>query len=60
MAKGRRRAFTNEFKAQTEGLVRDSGKSSGVIAESWTSARAGFGIGSGKRRWMRAGGARAR
>ena len=32
MAKGKRRAFTNEFKAQTVRLVRDSGKSIGVIA----------------------------
>ena len=32
MAKGQRRAFTKEFKAQTVRLVRDSGKSIGVIA----------------------------
>ena len=32
MAKGKRRAFTKEFKAQTVRLVRDSGKSIGVIA----------------------------
>ena len=32
MAKGKRRAFTNEFKAQTVRLVQDSGKSIGVIA----------------------------
>ena len=32
MAKGKRRAFTDEFKAQTVRLVRDSGKSIGVIA----------------------------
>ena len=32
MAKGKRRAFTNEFKAQTVRVVRDSGKSIGVIA----------------------------
>ena len=32
MAKGKRRAFTNEFKAQTVRLVRGSGKSIGVIA----------------------------
>ena len=32
MAKGKRRAFTREFKAQTVRLVRDSGKSIGVIA----------------------------
>ena len=32
MAKGKRRVFTDEFKAQTVRLVRDSGKSIGVIA----------------------------
>ena len=32
MAKGKRRAFTKEFKAQTVRLVWDSGKSIGVIA----------------------------
>ena len=32
MAKGKRRAFTKEFKAQTVRLVRDSGKSIGVLA----------------------------
>jgi transposase len=32
MAKGKRRAFTKEFKAQTVRLVRDSGKSIGGIA----------------------------
>lgn len=32
MAKRRRRAFTREFKAQTVRLVRDSGKSIGVVA----------------------------
>src|SRR5438094_84153 len=32
MAKGKRRAFTKEFKAQTVRLVRDSGKSIGAIA----------------------------
>ena len=32
MAKGKRRAYTKEFKAQTVRLVRDRGKSSGVIA----------------------------
>ena len=32
MAKGKRRAFTKEFKGQTVRLVRDSGKSIGVIA----------------------------
>jgi len=32
MAKGKRRAFTKEFKAQTVRLVQDSGKSIGVIA----------------------------
>ena len=32
MAKGKRRAFTKEFKAQTVRLVRGSGKSLGVIA----------------------------
>jgi transposase-like protein len=32
MAKGKRRTFTKEFKAQTVRLVRDSGKSIGVIA----------------------------
>ena len=32
MAKGKRRAFTREFKAQTVRRVRDSGKSIGVIA----------------------------
>jgi transposase-like protein len=32
MAKGKRRAFTKEFKAQTVRLVRDSGKSIGMIA----------------------------
>jgi transposase-like protein len=32
MAKRKRRAFTEEFKAQTVRLVRDSGKSIGVLA----------------------------
>jgi transposase len=32
MAKGKRRAFTKEFKAQAVRLVRDSGKSIGAIA----------------------------
>jgi len=32
MAKGKRRTFTKEFKAQTVRLVRDSGKSIGAIA----------------------------
>jgi transposase len=32
MAKRKRRAFTKEFKAQTVRLVRDSGKSIGVLA----------------------------
>jgi transposase-like protein len=32
MAKRKRRAFTKEFKAQTVRLVRDSGKSMGVLA----------------------------
>ena len=32
MAKGKRRAFTKEFKAQTVRLVRDSGKSIGAVA----------------------------
>jgi transposase-like protein len=32
MAKRKRRAFANEFKAQTVRLVRDSGKSIGVLA----------------------------
>jgi transposase len=32
MAKGKRRAFTKEFKAQTVRLVQDGGKSIGVIA----------------------------
>jgi transposase len=32
MAKGKRRAFTKKFKAQTIRLVRDSGKSIGAIA----------------------------
>jgi transposase len=32
MAKRRRRAFTKEFKAQAVRLVRDSGKSIGVLA----------------------------
>jgi transposase len=32
MAKRKRRAFTAEFKAQTVRLVRDSGKSLGVLA----------------------------
>ena len=32
MAKGKRRAFTKEFKAQTVRLARDGGKSIGVIA----------------------------
>ena len=32
MAKGKRRAFTKEFKAQTVRLVRDSGESIGPVA----------------------------
>ena len=32
MAKGKRRAFTKEFKAQTVRLVRESGKSVGAVA----------------------------
>jgi len=32
MAKRKRRAFTNEFKAETVRLVRDSGKSVGAVA----------------------------
>ncbi len=32
MAKGKRRAFTKEFKAQPVGLVRESGKSVGAVA----------------------------
>jgi transposase len=32
MAKRKRRAFTDEFKAQTVRLVRDSGKSIGTVA----------------------------
>ena len=33
MAKRKRRAFTKEFKAQTVRLVRESGKSIGVLAQ---------------------------
>jgi transposase len=32
MAKRKRRAFTNEFKAQTVRLVRENGKSVGAVA----------------------------
>ena len=32
MAKRKRRAFTNEFKAETVRLIRESGKSIGVVA----------------------------
>ena len=32
MAKRKRRAFTNEFKAETVRLIRESGKSLGVVA----------------------------
>jgi transposase len=33
MAKRKRRAFTNDFKAQTVRLIGDSGKSIGVVAQ---------------------------
>src|SRR3989304_5906462 len=47
MAKRKRRAFTNEFKAETVRLVRDSGKSIAVVAR-------GLGLtGRGGRAWVR-------
>ena len=47
MAKGKRRAFTKEFKAQTVRLVRDSGKSIGVIARDLDLGESGL------RNWVR-------
>ena len=47
MAKGERRAFTKEFKAQTVRLVRDSGKSIGAIARELDLGETGL------RNWIR-------
>ncbi len=47
MAKGKRRAFTKEFKAQTVRLARDSGKSIGVIARELDLGESGL------RNWIR-------
>ncbi len=60
MAQRKRRAFTDEYKAEVVELIRRSGKSIGAVAKELDLTETAVRRGSTRRRWMRVGARRGR